>query len=80
MFILWVKITTASTDLSISGQVRIFRSRTWRKKSVCRSAPIARSSSGERDLKASELAIILDHCGVDANWFLFGTGQKERKR
>jgi len=36
--------------------------------------------SGERDLKASELAIILDHCGVDANWFLFGTGQKERKR
>lgn len=36
--------------------------------------------SGERDLKASELAIVLDHCGVDANWFLFGTGQKESKR
>ncbi len=36
--------------------------------------------AGERDLKASELAIALDHCGVDANWFMFGTGQKERKR
>jgi transcriptional regulator with XRE-family HTH domain len=34
--------------------------------------------SGERDLKAGELAIVLDHCGVDANWFLFGTGQKNR--
>lgn len=36
--------------------------------------------SGERDLKASELAIVLEHCGVDANWFLFGTGSKESKR
>lgn len=32
--------------------------------------------AGERDLKASELAIILEHCGIDANWFLFGTGKK----
>jgi transcriptional regulator with XRE-family HTH domain len=30
--------------------------------------------AGERDLKASELAIILEHFGIDANWFLFGTG------
>jgi len=36
--------------------------------------------SGERDLKASELAIVLEHCGVDANWFLFGTGHKESGR
>lgn len=36
--------------------------------------------SGERELKASELAIVLEHCGVDANWFLFGTGPSESKR
>lgn len=34
--------------------------------------------SGERDLKATELAIVLEHCGIDANWFLFGTGHKKR--
>lgn len=34
--------------------------------------------SGERDLKATELAIVLEHCGIDANWFLFGTGHKEK--
>ncbi|MCZ4354884.1 helix-turn-helix transcriptional regulator [Roseovarius aestuarii] len=36
--------------------------------------------AGERDLKADELAILLEHCGADANWFLFGTGSKEAKR
>lgn len=35
--------------------------------------------SGERDLKAGELAIVLEHCGIDANWFLFGTGEKATK-
>lgn len=36
--------------------------------------------AGERDLKADELAILLEHCGADANWFLFGTGSKDAKR
>lgn len=36
--------------------------------------------SGERDLKASELAIVLEHCGIDANWFLFGKPTKRDQR
>jgi DNA-binding XRE family transcriptional regulator len=35
--------------------------------------------SGERELKANEMAIVLNHCGIDANWFLFGTGQIQSK-
>lgn len=37
-----------------------------------------KNETGERDLKAGELVIILEHFGIDANWFLFGTGEKER--
>lgn len=36
--------------------------------------------AGERELKASEISTVLEHCGIDANWFLFGTGAQHRQR